>query len=77
MKYTFTYQYKQTTKKLHIYSFVEETYCSKELETHVYGIIPFRTKNKASLNIFPIRVYVLVHISMNPGKGSYHPDKTG
>ena len=53
MKYTFTYQYKQTTKKLHIYSFVEETYCSKELETHVYGMIPFRKKKLGSiLNVF-------------------------
>ena len=54
MKYTLPYQYKQTTKKLHIYSFVEATYCSKELETHVYGMIPFRKKNRANLNISPI-----------------------
>lgn len=77
-KCIFTYQYKQTTKKLHIYSFVKVTYCSKKLETHVYGMIPFRKKKKkASLNLFPIWVYVLVRICMNPGKGSYHPAKTG
>ena len=62
MKYTLTHQYKQTTKKLHIYSFVEATYCSKELETHVYGMIPFRKKTEQIL-ISPPYEYMFLYIS--------------
>lgn len=62
MKDTFTYQHKQTTIKLHIYSFVEATYYSKELETHVYGMIPFRKKTKQILISSPYE-YTFLYIS--------------
>lgn len=62
-KCIFTYQYKQTTKKLHIYSFVKATYCSKKLETHVYGMIPFRKKKKKQVLISSPYEYMFLYVS--------------